>query len=324
MKVTILDDWFDTLRGLPSFAKLAAHEVTVWNDHVEDVATLAERLKDADALVLIRERTPIRAELVARLPKLRLISQRSVFPHIDVAACTAAGVVVSSNLHDGTPSYAAAEITWALLLASVRQIPAQVASLKAGTWQAGVGTTLRGKTLGIYGYGRIARVVAGYATAFGMEVLVWAREESRERAASDGYRVAPDKETFLRTVDVLSLHMRLKPATTGILTRLDLALMKPSAILLNTARAGLIEPGALADALKAGRPGWAAVDVLDIEPVGPEREPLLSLPNALCTPHVGYVTREEFEVHFSDIYDQINAFAAGKPINVVNPEVLKP
>lgn len=323
MKVAILDDWFDTLRGLPGFAKLAGHEVTVWNDHTEDVSVLAERLKDAEALVLIRERTAIRAELIARLPKLRLISQRSVYPHIDVEACTRAGVVVSSNQHDGTPSYAAAEMTWALLLALVRQIPEQAASLKAGTWQAGVGTTLRGKTLGIYGYGRIARVVAGYAIAFGMDVLVWAREESRERAASDGHRVAPDKESFLRSADVLTLHMRLKPATKGILTRADLALMKPSAILVNTARAGLIEPGALAAALKAGRPGWAAVDVFDIEPVGPEREPLLALSNALCTPHIGYVTREEFDLQFNDVYDQINAFAAGRPINVVNPSVLE-
>jgi D-3-phosphoglycerate dehydrogenase len=324
MKVAILDDWFDTLRGLPSFSKLAAHEVTVWTDHTDDIGLLAERFGDAEALVLIRERTAIRAALIARLPNLRLISQRSVYPHIDVDACTAAGIVVSSNLHDGTPSYAAAEMTWALLLALVRQIPAQVAGLKAGGWQSGVGTTLRGKTLGIYGYGRIARVVAGYAKAFGMEVLVWAREESRTRAAADGLGVAPDKETFLRSVDVLSLHMRLKPATQGILTRADLALMKPSAILVNTARAGLIAPGALADALAAGRPGWAAVDVLDIEPVGPEREPLLSLPNALCTPHVGYVTREEFDLQFNDVYDQINAFAVGRPINVVNPEALEP
>ena len=324
MKVAILDDWFDTLRGLPSFAKLAAHDVTVWTDHTDDVGLLAERLAETEALVLIRERTAIRADLVARLPNLRLISQRSVYPHIDVAACTGAGVMISSDQHDGTPSYAAAEMTWALLLAVARQIPKQVAALKGGTWQAAVGTTLRGKILGIYGYGRIARVVAGYARAFGMEVLVWARAESRERAASDGLGVAPDKDTFLKTVDVLSLHMRLKPATRGILTRDDLALMKPSAILINTARAGLIAPGALADALKAGRPGWAGVDVLDIEPVGPEREPLLSLPNALCTPHVGYVTREEFDLQFSDVYDQINAFAAGAPSNVVNPEVLKP
>jgi len=184
-----------------------------------------------------------------------------------------------------------------------------------------VGTTLRGKTLGIYGYGRIGRVVAGYAKAFGMDVVVWAREDSRARAAADGLAVAPDRAAFLRGVDVLSLHMRLTPATRGILTRDDLALMKPSAILVNTARAGLIAPGALADALAAGRPGWAAVDVFDVEPVGPEREPLLGLPNALCTPHVGFVTREEFDLQFSDVYDQINAFAAGTPIHVVNPEV---
>ncbi len=322
MKVAILDDWFDTLRGLPCFAKLADHEVTVWTDHVEDVGILADRLKDAEALVLIRERTQIRAPLIERLPNLRLISQRSVYPHIDVDACTRAGVVVSSSQHEGTPSYAAAELTWGLLLAVARRIPEQAASLKAGAWLAGMGTTLRGKTLGIYGYGRIGKVVAGYARAFGMEVLVWARPESRERASSDGYTVAPDKETFLAACDVISLHMRLKPGTEGIVTAADLAQMKPTAILINTSRAGLIESGALAAALKAGRPGWAGVDVFAREPATPETEPLLALPNAVCTPHIGYVTREEFDLQFTDVFDQINAFAAGKPTSVVNPEAI--
>ena len=190
MRVAILDDWFDTLRTLPSFAKLADHEVTVFTDHVEDIDTLAERLADAEALVLIRERTAIRAPLLQRLPSLRLISQRSVYPHIDVEACTALGIVVSSDQHPGTPSYAAAELTWALILAALRQIPAQEASLRAGRWQSGVGRTLRGLTLGIFGYGRIGRVVAGYGRAFGMDVLVWSRPASLQRARADGLAIA--------------------------------------------------------------------------------------------------------------------------------------
>ena len=219
MEVSILDDYFDTLRTLDCFDKLADHDVTVWNDHVQDVDVLAERLRDCEALVLIRERTEIRTPLLERLPELRLISQRSVYPHIDVDACTRLGVVVSSDLHAGTPSYAAAELTWGLVLAAMRQIPQQVASLKAGNWQMGVGRTLRGKTLGIYGYGRIGKVVAGYGRAFGMNVVVWAREASRARANADGLVVAESKETFFETCDVLSLHMRLDDATRGIVTR---------------------------------------------------------------------------------------------------------
>jgi D-3-phosphoglycerate dehydrogenase len=284
---------------------------------------LAERLRDAEALVLIRERTQIREPLIARLPKLKLISQRSVYPHIDIDACTAAGIVVSSNMHDGTPSYAAAELTFGLVLAAMRQIPQQMASLKAGDWQMGVGRTLRGKTFGIYGYGRIGAAVAGYATAFGMKVLVWAREASLERARADGYETAPDKAAFLERSDVVSLHLRLAPATRGMVTAEDLARMRPDALLVNTSRAGLIEPGALVAALRAGRPGMAAVDVFETEPLRDVADPLLVLPNLVATPHIGYVTREEFDLQFSDIFDQINTFAAGAPINVVNPEALK-
>ena len=322
MKVAILDDWFDTLRGLPCFALLAEHEVTVFNDHVEDTDLLAERLAEFDALVLIRERTPIRAALLERLPKLALISQRSVYPHIDIDACTRLGVVVCSNMHADSPSYATAELTWGLVLAAARQLPRQVASLKAGEWQAGVGTTLRGKTLGIYGYGRIGQVVAGYGLAFGMDVLVWARPESRERARADGHAVAETKEEFLRACDVVSLHMRLVPATAGIVTAGDLAQMKPTALLVNTSRAGLIEPGALAAALRAGRPGLAAVDVFETEPLLDVTDPLLTSEQALCTPHIGYVTREEWELQFTDIFEQINAYAAGEPIHVINPLAL--
>jgi D-3-phosphoglycerate dehydrogenase len=322
MKVAILDDYHDTLRTLACFGKLAGHEVTVWTDHVQDTEALAARLQDAEALVLIRERTRIRAPLLERLPKLRLISQRSVYPHIDIEACTRLGVVVSSSMHPGTPSYSTAEMTWALILAAVRDIPRQAASLKAGKWQAGVGTTLRGKTLGIYGYGRIGAVVAGYGRAFGMNVQVWAREATRARARADGYAVAPSREAFFADCDVITLHMRLVDATRGIVTAADLARMKPSALLVNTSRAGLVEKDALANALRAGRPGKAAVDVYEEEPVRAGGHPLLALDNALCTPHLGYVTREEYEVQFSDIFDQVIAFAAGRPINVVNPEAL--
>lgn len=321
MKVSILDDYFDTLRGLPCFRKLDGHQVRVWNDHVQDDDVLAERLKDTEVLVLIRERTQIRGPLLERLPALRLISQRSVYPHIDIEACTRRGIIVSSDQHAGSPSYAAAELTWGLILAAMRQIPQQMASLRAGTWQIGVGHTLRGKTLGIYGYGRIGAEVAGYGTAFGMKVLVWAREQSLQRARSDGYEVAASKRAFLETCDVLSLHMRLTKETRGIVTAADLSRMMPSALLVNTSRAPLIEPGALAAALRQGRPGMAAVDVYENEPLRDPDHPLLRMDNVVCTPHIGYVTREEYEIQFSDIFDQITAYAAGKPINVVNPEV---
>lgn len=322
MKVTILDDYFDTLRTLRCFELLAGHEVSVWNDHVQDVDALAERLADCEALVLIRERTEIREALLARLPRLRLISQRSVYPHIDVDACTRLGVVVSSDLHAGSPSFAAAELTWGLVLAAARQIPQQVAAMKDGRWQTGIGTTLVGKTFGVFGYGRIGHVVAGYAKAFGMDVLVWSRPDSLARASADGWTVSGSKESFFASCDVLSLHLRLVDATQSIVTRGDLARMRPESLLVNTSRAGLIEPGALVASLREGRPGWAAVDVYDEEPMLDTADPLLALENAICTPHIGYVTRDEWELQFGDIFDQINAFAAGTPTNVVNPDVL--
>src|SRR5262245_38613799 len=322
MKISILDDYHDTLRTLACFRKLDGHEVTIWNDHVQDVDPLAARLHAAEALVLIRERTKIRAPLLERLPNLRLISQRSVYPHIDINACTKLGIVVSSGQHPGTPSYATAELTWGLILAAVRQIPQQMSSLKAGKWQIGVGNTLRGRTLGLYGYGRIARVVAEYGRAFGMTVVVWAREASLARAKQDGLVAATSKEAFFADCDIVSLHMRLVEATRGIVTAGDLARMKPTALLVNTSRAPLIAPGALESALRAGRPGMAAVDVYEEEPVTDTGHPLLSLDNVVCTPHIGYVTREEYETQFSDIFDQITAYVAGTPINVVNPDVL--
>ncbi len=322
MKISILDDYRDTLRTLACFETLKGHDVEIWNDHVQDVDRLAARLRDTEALVLIRERTKIQAPLLDRLEKLKLISQRSVYPHIDIAACSRHGIVVSSSLHADTPSYATAELTWGLILAAVRQIPQQMAALKAGNWQIGVGQSLRGRTLGIYGYGRIGSVVAGYGKAFGMKILVWAREASLARAQTDGYLAARNKEAFFEECDVISLHMRLVDATRGIVKPSDLARMKPSALLVNTSRAPLIESGALVSALKAGRPGMAALDVYEEEPVRGTHHPLLAMENVVCTPHIGYVTHDEYEIQFAEIFDQIVAFSAGKPINVVNPEVL--
>ena len=321
MNVTILDDYHDTLRTLACFAKLADHKITIWNDHVQDINVLAERLKETEALVLIRERTKIRGPLLERLPRLRLISQRSVWPHIDIDACSRLGIVVSSDARGDTPSYATAELTWGLILSAVRQIPQQAAALKAGRWQIGVGTTLRGKTLGLYGWGRIAHAVADYGRAFGMNVMVWAREASRERARQEGFAVAANKAALFEQSDVLSLHMRLVDATRHIVTAGDLARMKSTALLVNTSRAPLIEPGALVAALWAGRPGLAAVDVYEQEPLTNVADPLLLLPNVLATPHIGYVTREDYEFQFAEIFNQIVAYASGTPINVVNPDV---
>jgi len=322
MRVTILDDYFDTVRSLACFQKLNDHEVQVCNDHVQDIDKLAERLRETEVLVLIRERTKIQAPLLERLTKLKLISQRSVYPHIDIDACTSLGVIVSSSQHAGTPCYAAAELTWGLILAAVRQIPQQMSALKAGNWQIGVGDTLRGKTLGIYGYGRIGSVVAGYGKSFGMKVIVWSNEKARERARADGYETALSKEAFFKECDVISLHLRLYSATRGIVTAADLDIMKPTALLVNTSRAPLIESGALAHALQMGRPGMAAVDVYAEEPVVDMGDPLLGMKNVVCTPHIGYVTRDEYELQFSEIFDQIAAYCGGTPINVVNPAVL--
>ncbi len=321
MKIAILDDYFDTVRTLPCFSKLAGNDVTVWNDHVEDTDTLAERLKDTEVLVLIRERTKIQAPLLDRLPRLRLISQRSVYPHIDIEACTRHGVIVSSSQHAGTPSYAAAELTFSLILAAARQLPQQVAALKQGTWQIGVGHSVRHKTLGIYGYGRIGAAVAGYARAFGMNVVMWSSPATLEKAKADGWDIAENRQDFFAQADVVTLHLRLVPATRHIVTEADLARMKPSAILVNTSRAGLIEPDALVNALKAGRPGFAAVDVFEQEPLSDH--PLLHMPNAICTPHIGYVTQEEYQTQFTDIFDQILAWQSGHPTNVVNPSAIR-
>ncbi|MEO0487418.1 MAG: D-2-hydroxyacid dehydrogenase family protein [Pseudomonadota bacterium] len=320
MKVYILDDWFDTLRALPCFDLLRGHDVTVWTDHEPDPARLAARVADAEALVLFRERTKITAELLSRLPNLRLVSQRSVYPHIDVPACTENGVLLCSNMHAGTPSYAAAEHTLALILASYRQIPDQVASIRAGAWQAGVGRTLRGRTLGLYGYGRIAGAVATYAAALGMNVQWWSSDDGRARARADGAQVADSREAFFATSDIVSVHVRLKPATRGIITGDDLATMQDRALFVNTSRSGLVVPGALEAEIARGRI-FAAVDVFDTEPLRDVTHPLLTHPNVLPTPHLGYVTEDEFDLQFTDIFEQVNAYANGAPIHMINPEV---
>jgi len=320
MKVHILDDWFDTLRGLPCFALLDEHDVTVWTDHEPDPARLAERLQDAEALVLFRERTKIGVELLEALPQLKLISQRSVYPHVDVDACTRNNVLLCSNMHSDTPSYAAAELTLALMLASYRQITEQSASLKAGNWQMGVGRTLRGRRLGLYGYGRIANAVASYARAIGMKIQWWGSQYGRARAIADGQTVPDSREAFFATSDIVSLHVRLKPATKGIITAHDLAAMKPRSLIVNTSRSGLIAPGALEAEVAKGRI-HAAVDVFDHEPMRDRDSILATHPNVLATPHIGYVTEDEFDLQFSDIFEQINAYADGAPIHMINPGV---
>ncbi len=321
MKVHILDDWFDTLRTLPCFGLLSDHDVTVWTDHEPDPAKLAKRVFDAEAVVLFRERTKISSDLLERLPNLELISQRSVYPHIDVDACTEQGVVLCSNMHSDTPSYAAAEMTLALILASYRQIPQQVHSIRSGDWQMGVGRTLRGRTLGLYGYGRIANAVAGYAEAIGMKVQWWASEAGRSRAAADGKPLAESREAFFATSDIVSLHVRLKPETHGLISAEDLAQMRERTLFVNTSRSGLVAAGALEAEVVKGRI-FAAIDVFDQEPLRDTNHVLLNHPNALATPHIGYVTEDEFDLQFTDIFDQVNAFANGHPIHVVNPDVL--
>ena len=324
MRLAILDDWFDTLRDLPCFAKLDGIEVTVFCDHEPDVDRLAERLAPFDAITLFRERTAIPRELIERLPNLKLISQRSVYPHVDVEACSDNGVLLCSNMHGGAPSFAAAEHTWALMLAAMRDIPSQMASLHSGQWQMGVGKSVHGRQIGIYGYGRIGKQVAHYAEAFGMKVVWWASDEGRARAAADGQTVAESRQAFFATSDVVTLHVRLKPSTMGLITADDLALMGSGSVLVNTSRAGLISPGALKAALDAGRPGQAAIDVFDEEPITWTDDPLATHPRLVATPHIGFVTEDELEIQFADIFDQVVAWRDGAPIHMINPEALNP
>ena len=324
MKLAILDDYQDTIRTLDCFKKVAKQDVTIWKDHTKDVDTLAKRLADTEVLVCIRERTPIRAPLLDRLDRLKMVTQVGVVPNIDVPACTRRGVIVSSSQMPGRPSYATAELTWGLVIAAVRRIPQEMIAMRAGKWQAySIGTGLRGKTLGILGYGKIGAVVAGYGRAFGMNVIAWGRPSTLEKAKADGYTPAASREAFFADADVVSIHVRLIDATRGMVTAEDLGRMKPSAVFVNTSRAGLVVPGALEAALAKGRPGLAAVDVYEDEPVLGARHPLLAMDNVVCTPHLGYVERAALEGMFTTIFDQVLAYGAGTPINVVNPEVLR-
>jgi len=318
MKIVIPDDYQDAVRGLDCFRKLVGHEVTVYHDTVTDVDALAERFQDAEALVLIRERTVISEALLAKLPKLKVIAQTGRgMPHIDLVACTRHGVVVTSGIGSST---ATAELTWALVLAATRHIPQEIASMKAGHWQSKLGVGLSGRTLGIFGYGRIGTVVAGYGRAFGMKVVVWGREGSLTRAKTDGYETAESQAAFFEQCDIVSLHIKMTKETRGIVTTGDLARMKPTALLVNTSRADLIESGVLVAALKAGHPGWAAVDVYESEPV--VDHPLLHLDNVICTPHIGYVEKDSYELYFGTAFDHLLAYIDGHPEDVANPEVV--
>lgn len=308
MHIVIPDDYQDVVRTLHCFSRLDVHEVTVYRDTVKDLDALAERFRLADALVLIRERTAITDALLARLPRLELISQTGRgTAHIDLAACDARGVTVTVG--SGSP-YAPAELTWALILASARRIPQESEALRAGRWQTGLGTTLRGRTLGIYGFGRIGALVAGYGRAFGMRILVFGREGSLMRAEAAGFETADSAEELFSTADVLSLHLRLAEETRGMVTPRLLSLMKTSATLVNTSRAELIQDSALVNALRIGRPGFAAVDVFEEEPVVGAAHPLLEFENVIATPHLGYVERDSYELYFGEAFDNVIRFVA--------------
>ncbi len=314
MHILIPDDYQDAVRGLDCFPKLAGHSVSIFTDTVTDLDALAERLGPAEALVLIRERTRITEALLERLPRLRMISQTGRgTAHIDVAACSRRGIVVSAGT--GSP-HAPAELTWALVMAAMRRVTYEAERLRAGHWQSTLGTGLRGRTLGIWGYGKIGSLVAGYGRAFGMNVLVWGREGSISRARADGFATAEDRTALFERPDVLSLHLKLDKETRGIVTAGNLARMKGTALIVNTSRAELIEPGALVSALRAGRPGFGAVDVYESEPA--LGHPLLALDNAVCTPHLGYVEKDSYELYFGQAFDQVLAFAEGNPIRVVS------
>jgi D-3-phosphoglycerate dehydrogenase len=320
MRVVIPDDYQNAVQGLAAFSKLAGHQVEIYRETAKDMDQLVARLMDADVLVPIRERIVVDDALLSRLPNLRLISQTGKgVAHIDVEACTRRGIAVAASSGN---SYAPAELTWALVLASMRHLPQEIMSAKAGNWQsAPVGTCLRGRTLGILGYGGIGKIVAEYGKAFGMRVLVWGREGSFARARHDGFEVAQSRAVFFEQSDVISIHLRLNADTRGAISTADLALMKPTAVLVNTSRADLIAEGALVSALKAGRPGFAAVDAYEDEPA--RDHPLFHLDNAICTPHLGYVEKDTYEIFFSGAFDNLLAFEAGEPINIVNPDVLK-
>ncbi|CAM9878937.1 unnamed protein product, partial [Phaeothamnion confervicola] len=311
VKIAILDDYQDACRTLDAWKLLVGHDVTVFRDTLKDEGALVARLEDFEALVLIRERTRFTASLLGKLPNLRALSQTGkAGAHIDVAACKRLGIAVLEG--SGSP-YATAELTWGLVLASMRRIPQEAENLKKGGWQQSVGRCLRGRTLGIYGYGKIGAVVAGYGKAFGMKVQAWGREGSLERAKAAGIDAAASREALFSTSDVLSIHIRLAPETRGMVTAADLALMKPEAVFVNTSRAELVAPGVLAGALAAGRPGFAAVDVYEEEPVQGATHPLLKLGNAICTPHLGYVEKDGYELYFGGAFGNLAEFAKAAP-----------
>jgi D-3-phosphoglycerate dehydrogenase / 2-oxoglutarate reductase len=321
MKIAVIDDYQDAFRTLKCYSKLKDHEVLVYTDTEKDPVRLAERLKDADAVVLTQQRSRFPRAVIEGLPKLRLISQTGrAVAHIDVTACTARGIAVSAG-GSGNP-VATAELTWALILAALRHIPYEVKRLREGHWQSTLGVAVKGKTLGIYAFGRIGSLVANVGRAFGAQVVCWGREGSTGRARQAGYEIAKNREAFFAEADFLSLHIPLNNETRGIVTHEDLSRMKPTALIVNTSRAGLIAEGALVEALKAGRPGFAAVDVYEDEPVTGADHPLLKMDNVTCTPHLGYVEKDTYEQYYDVVVDQILAFAAGKPINLVNPEAL--
>lgn len=328
MKIAVLDDYQDCVRRLDCFSLLEGHDVKVFTNSAKGVLQLAVRLKEFDALVLIRERTAFSRQLLDKLPNLKLISQTGkVSGHIDVEAATARRIAIAEGAGDPT---APAELTWALIMAASRKIPQYAANLREGLWQTAsinpelntLGTALKGRTLAIWGYGRIGRIVAGYGKAFGMQVLVWASDASRDVAARDGCRVAISKEALFEDADVLTLHLRLNDATRGIVTETDLARMKPSALFVNTSRAELLAAGALEAALHRGRPGFAAVDVFESEPLAPGAS-LLRIPTVLATPHIGYVEKDSYELYFRAAFQNILDFAHGSPKNILNPEVLQ-
>ncbi|KQX31965.1 D-2-hydroxyacid dehydrogenase family protein [Variovorax sp. Root434] len=322
MKIAVLDDYANAVRSLDAFQLIADHDVKVITRHIADPDALVAEIGDAEVLVPLRERTPINEALISRLPHLKLVSQNGHIPHVDLGACSRHGVLVSSSL-TSKPSYAAAELTWGLIIAALRRIPQEVQALKQGRWQSTLGTGLRGRTLGIYGFGRIGKVLARYAQAFEMDVLVWGRQGSLAAAKEAGWKAAASREEFFREADVVVLTVRLNDETRAIVKLDDLRLMKQSALLVNTSRAELIEPGALATALREGCPGLAAVDVFENEPLVDAGCDLLSQPNAVCTPHLGYVERDNHEVAYGNSFRQILEYIKGTPIAVHNPEVLR-
>lgn len=320
MRITILDDYQDAVRQLDCFKMLDGHDVQILKQSYTDPHELAEKLKNTEALVLIRERTKISADLLGRLPDLRLISQTGkISNHLDLATCSAYQVAVAEGV--GSPT-APAELTWLLIMNGLRKLPQAIAAMQAGQWQTNMGQSVAGKTIGIWSYGKIGRRVAQYAKAFGAEVIVWGSESSREQAVKDGFLAASSKSDFFHFADVITLHLRLVPETRGIVKLEDLRSMKPSALFVNTSRAELVEQGALLDALESGTPGAAAIDVYESEPVGDPNYPLLQMSNVICTPHLGYVEEDSYEKLFKPAFENLIAFAQGTPQHIANPEVL--